>query len=70
MIMLTTFQSDQQVLNALRAGDAGFLLKETPPAEIVSVIRLVAVGVAMLSPSLIRTLLPHWCGASVRTPTR
>jgi DNA-binding NarL/FixJ family response regulator len=46
VIVLTTFDADDHVLRALRAGAAGFLLKDTPPPEIVRAIRLVAAGVA------------------------
>jgi len=59
VIVLTTFHADEQVLNALRAGAGGFLLKDTPPADIVNAVRLVASGEAMLSPSVTRTLLAH-----------
>jgi DNA-binding NarL/FixJ family response regulator len=59
VIVLTTFQADEQVMSALRAGADGFLLKDTPPAEIISAVRLVASGEAMLSPSVTRTLLSH-----------
>jgi DNA-binding NarL/FixJ family response regulator len=59
VIVLTTFEADEQVMSALRAGAAGFLLKDTPPAEILSAVRLVASGEAMLSPSVTRTLLSH-----------
>ena len=59
VIVLTTFQADEQVMSALRAGAAGFLLKDTPPGEIVSAVRLIASGAAMLSPSVTRTLLAH-----------
>jgi DNA-binding NarL/FixJ family response regulator len=59
VIVLTTFQADEQVMSALRAGAAGFLLKDTPPTEIVNAVRLVASGEAMLSPSVTRTLLSH-----------
>src|SRR6266498_5747816 len=59
VIVLTTFQADEQVMSALRAGAGGFLLKDTPPAEIVAAVRLVASGEAMLSPSVTRTLLSH-----------
>ena len=59
VIVLTTYQADEQVLSALRAGAAGFLLKHTPPADIVRAVRLVASGEAMLSPSVTRTLLSH-----------
>jgi DNA-binding NarL/FixJ family response regulator len=60
VIVLTTFQADDQVMSALRAGASGFLLKHTPPAEIVNAVRLVAAGEAMLSPSVTRTLLSHF----------
>jgi DNA-binding NarL/FixJ family response regulator len=59
VIVLTTFQADEQVVGALRAGADGFLLKDTPPPEIVQAVRLVAAGEAMLSPSVTRTLLSH-----------
>jgi DNA-binding NarL/FixJ family response regulator len=59
VIVLTTFQADEQVMGALRAGASGFLLKDTPPAEIINAVRLVASGEAMLSPSVTRTLLSH-----------
>jgi DNA-binding NarL/FixJ family response regulator len=59
VIVLTTFQADEQVLNALRAGAGGFLLKDTPPADIINAVRVVASGEAMLSPSVTRTLLAH-----------
>ncbi len=60
VIVLTTFQADEQVMSALRAGASGFLLKDTPPPEIVAAVRLVASGEAMLSPSVTRTLLSHF----------
>ena len=50
VIVLTTFQADEHVMSALRAGADGFLLKDTEPAEIVHAVRLVAAGEAMLSP--------------------
>jgi DNA-binding NarL/FixJ family response regulator len=59
VIVLTTFQADEHVMSALRAGADGFLLKDTAPAEIVHAVRLVAAGEAMLSPSVTRTLLAH-----------
>lgn len=59
VIVLTTFQADEHVMSALRAGADGFLLKDTPPTEIVNAVRLVAAGEAMLSPSVTRTLLSH-----------
>ncbi|MCB1038565.1 MAG: response regulator transcription factor, partial [Acidimicrobiales bacterium] len=59
VIVLTTFQADEHVLRALRAGADGFLLKDTEPTEIVDAVRLVAAGEAILSPSVTRTLLSH-----------
>ena len=57
--MLTTFDADDLVLRALRAGASGFLLKDTPPPEIVRAIQLVAAGEAMLSPTITRQLIAH-----------
>jgi DNA-binding NarL/FixJ family response regulator len=59
VIVLTTFHLDEYVLRALRAGASGFLLKDTPPTDIVHAVRLVAAGEAMLSPAVTRTLLTH-----------
>ena len=60
VIVLTTFQADAQVMSALRAGASGFLVKDTPPAEIIHAIRVVASGDAIISPSVTRTLLGHF----------
>ncbi len=57
VIVLTTFDADELVLRALRAGAAGFLLKDTPPAEIVRAIERVNAGEGMLSPSVTRRLI-------------
>ena len=54
VIVLTTFDTDEHVLDALRAGASGFLLKDTPPAEIVAAVRGVAAGEPMLSPAVTR----------------
>jgi DNA-binding NarL/FixJ family response regulator len=62
VIVLTTFDADEHVVRALRAGASGFLLKDTPPAEIVHAIRLVAAGGAMLSPAVTRRLIAHVAG--------
>jgi DNA-binding NarL/FixJ family response regulator len=59
VIVLTTFDDHEHVLTALRGGAAGFLVKDTPPAEILRAIRLVAAGEAMLSPAVTRRLLDH-----------
>ena len=63
VIVLTTFQADEQVMSALRAGASGFLVKDTPPAEIIHAVRLVASGEAIISPSVTRTLLSHFGNA-------
>jgi DNA-binding NarL/FixJ family response regulator len=60
VIVLTTFQADEQVVSALRAGASGFLIKDTPPAEIINAVRVVASGDAIISPSVTRTLLTHF----------
>lgn len=57
VIVLTTFDADDHVVGALAAGADGFLLKDTPPVEIVAAIRRVAAGDPMLSPSVTRTLI-------------
>ncbi|WP_416960433.1 response regulator [Streptomyces sp. Agncl-13] len=57
VVMLTTFKDDEQVLGALRAGAAGFLLKHTPPAEIVAAVRRVKAGEPVLSPAVTEQLI-------------
>ncbi|TDB70756.1 response regulator transcription factor [Micromonospora sp. KC723] len=57
VLVLTTFDADEQVLRALRAGAGGFLLKDTPPAEIVRAVLRVAAGEATLSPTVTRKLI-------------
>jgi len=57
VIVLTTFDADRHVLRALRAGAAGFLLKDTPPDEIVAAVRMVARGRPVLSPEVTRRLI-------------
>jgi DNA-binding NarL/FixJ family response regulator len=63
VIVLTTFDADDHVLRALRAGAAGFVLKDTPPAEIVAAIRRVAAGEPVLSPSVTRRLIARVAAA-------
>lgn len=62
VIVLTTFDADDMVFSALRHGAAGFLLKDTPPDEILRAIHLVADGEAILSPTVTRQLLDHFSG--------
>ncbi|MFE9407060.1 response regulator [Streptomyces sp. NPDC006530] len=64
VIVLTTFHADEQVLRALRAGAAGFVLKDTPPAEIVASVRRVAQGDPVLSPAVMRQLMTQVAGGA------
>src|SRR6266511_340629 len=57
VVVLTTFDTDENVLHALRAGASGFLLKDTPPAQIVEAVRRVAAGDPILSPRITRRLI-------------
>ncbi|MCL1593024.1 MAG: response regulator transcription factor [Actinomycetia bacterium] len=57
VLMLTTFDLDEHVYDALRAGASGFLLKDTPPEQLVDAVRIVARGEALLAPSVTRRLL-------------
>ncbi|GAA3752642.1 response regulator transcription factor [Micromonospora maritima] len=59
IIVLTTFNADEYVLDALRGGACGFLLKDTPPREILAAVRTVAAGAAILSPAVVRRLIDH-----------
>jgi DNA-binding NarL/FixJ family response regulator len=63
VIVLTTFHLDEYVHEALRAGAAGFLLKDTPPRDLIQAIRVVAAGDAMLSPAVTRRLMDDFAGA-------
>ncbi|MEU6533083.1 response regulator transcription factor [Streptomyces sp. NPDC046928] len=67
VVLLTTFHADDQVLRALRAGAAGFVLKDTPPAEIVDAVRKVAAGDPVLSPAVTRRLMDHAAGTAADT---
>jgi DNA-binding NarL/FixJ family response regulator len=60
VLMLTTFDLDAYVFGALRAGASGFLLKDTPPADLLSGIRVVARGEALLAPSVTRHLIEEF----------
>jgi DNA-binding NarL/FixJ family response regulator len=57
VVVLTTFDTDDHLLQALRSGASGFLVKDTPPADIVRAIELVAAGESMLSPTVTRKLI-------------
>ncbi|WP_275415916.1 response regulator transcription factor [Actinoplanes couchii] len=64
VLVLTTFDADEFVLRALRAGASGFLLKDTPPGQIRAAVLKVAQGEAMLSPSVTRQLIAHVAGGA------
>ncbi|GLZ13879.1 DNA-binding response regulator [Actinomadura sp. NBRC 104425] len=59
VIILTTFDTDDHILRAMRAGASGFLLKHTPPPDIVRAIRQVAAGEPMLSPAVLRRMMAY-----------
>ncbi|WP_205718557.1 response regulator transcription factor [Actinomadura sp. WMMA1423] len=60
VLILTTFDLDTYVYSALRAGASGFLLKDTPPADLLSAIRVVASGESLLAPSVTRRLIAEF----------
>lgn len=60
ILMLTTFDADEYVFSALRAGASGFLLKDAAPEELVHAVRVVAAGNALLSPQITRTLISDY----------
>jgi DNA-binding NarL/FixJ family response regulator len=63
IVMLTTYDADEYVFAALRAGASGFLLKDVRPPELVEAIRIVGRGDALLAPSVTRRLLDRFVGA-------
>ncbi len=72
VLILTTFDLDEYVYSGLRAGASGFLLKNTPPADLLSAIRVVAGGDALLAPSVTRRLIAEFAGRPrpARAPAR
>ena len=60
ILMLTTFDLDEYVYQALRVGASGFLLKDTPPADLLAAIRVVAAGDALLAPGITRRLIAEF----------
>lgn len=60
VLMLTTFDLDQYVYDALRAGASGFLLKDTPPEQLLDAIRVVAAGDALIAPAITRRLIEEF----------
>jgi DNA-binding NarL/FixJ family response regulator len=69
VLILTTFDLDEYVVDALRAGASGFLLKDVPPEDLVSAIRTVAAGDAVVAPSVTRRLLDRFA-ASLPAPSQ
>ena len=68
VVVLTTFERDDYVFEALRAGASGFLLKNAPPEELIQAVRIVAAGDALLSPSITRRVIEDYAQQS--TPRR
>ena len=72
VLVLTTFSLDEYVFAALRAGASGFLLKDTPPGELLAAVRVIAAGDALLSPSVTRQLIGEFARQqepALRRPT-
>ncbi len=70
IIILTTFELDEYVFEALRAGASGFLTKDAEPDEILRAIRVVAGGESLLSPAITRRVIERFTAASPSTPLR
>jgi len=68
VVILTTFDLDQYVFDALRAGASGFLLKDTPPEDLVAAVRTVACGDALLSPSVTSRVVAAFVDGTAGTP--
>lgn len=60
VLMLTTFDIDEYVYEAIRAGASGFLLKDTPPDDLIAAVRILAAGEALLAPSVTRRLIEEF----------
>jgi DNA-binding NarL/FixJ family response regulator len=68
VLILTTFDQDDLVHAALRAGASGFLLKDTPPAQLLTAIQVVADGESLLAPTVTRRLIEHFVGLRATAP--
>jgi DNA-binding NarL/FixJ family response regulator len=64
VLVVTTFDTDEHVYSALRAGASGFLLKDAPPEELAAAVRLIADGEALLAPSVTRRLIEEFARVS------
>ncbi len=69
VLILTTFDLDEYVFAALQAGAAGFLLKDTPPEQLIEAVRVVAAGDALLAPSVTRRLVEQFARSGPTGPT-
>jgi DNA-binding NarL/FixJ family response regulator len=69
IVILTTFELDEYVFEALRAGATGFLVKHTEPAELIRAVRTVAAGEALLSPGVTRRLIEEFAGRAKEPPS-
>lgn len=67
VLILTTFDTDENAFDALEAGAAGFLVKDTPPVELIQAIRAAAEGHAVISPATTRRLVDHLVAARLST---
>jgi DNA-binding NarL/FixJ family response regulator len=68
VLVLTTFDLDEYVFDAVRAGASGFLLKDTPPEDLVRAVHIVAAGDALLAPSVTRRLIEEFGRANPSSP--
>ncbi|MFJ7130720.1 response regulator [Streptomyces sp. NPDC098101] len=68
VVVLTTFDADDHVYGALRAGASGFLVKDTEPMELLHAVRVVARGDALISPAVTRRLIAEFAGRADRRP--
>ena len=68
VLVLTTFDLDEYVYDALRAGASGFMLKDAPPADLVNAVRVVAAGDALLAPTITRRLISSFIAKAPRQP--
>ncbi len=68
IVILTTFELDEYVFDAIRAGAAGFLVKDTRPADLIEAVRVVANGDALLSPSVTRRLISEFAARAKEPP--
>src|SRR3954470_5890284 len=68
VLILTTFNLDEYVYEALRAGASGFVLKDDPPEQLIAAVRILAAGEALLSPAVTRSVIRHFARQSRQPP--